>query len=302
MREKMVTTSMSTSPAHIGPLTTIFSAPSSCASSTGCIAYAMSNSGFMLRPTTSNDCFPWDFKEDGYYSPGLCPDRFTTACPVTQDGIETAICCPTDLPFTCQPTFPYSNPGCYFVGSFNVLSSITSICSSEGGPQPSFGDSPKTFFAYGIRIQNAVKTTPVGIPLPPETPTTRFTDTTSSTQAKPEPPTSSSLYTSPTTTPTTTVNSQVSILANSAVGGIAIGVIGAMALGAIGTFLLMSRRRRRNSSPPPLPPKDFIPACRRSSLNATHELDGRDSPTEMPSWDERIPRGPNRPMAWELPA
>jgi hypothetical protein len=108
----------------IGKLTTTFTAPLSCASSTGihivgcgrdCIWWAEG-------PLNTRDCYPSDYTPylSHYYSPGICPSGYTAAC-TSQHSLgrvtETVqTCCPTALGYDYQcvdPTWPWhSSLGC----------------------------------------------------------------------------------------------------------------------------------------------------------------------------------------------
>ncbi|KAI4870531.1 hypothetical protein F4820DRAFT_259283 [Hypoxylon rubiginosum] len=97
---------------------------------------------------------------------------------------------------------------------------------------------------------------------------------------------------------------QVNALAGSTIAGIAGGVIGALLLGVVGTFVFMRRSKLRKSSRSSRPafekPVPDDQSHIRASMNVQHELDEQRNPSEMPSWDEQNPHGPNKPMAWEM--
>ena len=91
----------------LGPLTTIFRAPSSCTTTTPQIyqIWTGKESRYEQGPlfTSGSNCFPSGYNplSDNYYSPGFCPHGYTAACTRTGSQrtatqTETAlICCPT---------------------------------------------------------------------------------------------------------------------------------------------------------------------------------------------------------------
>ncbi|XXG98638.1 hypothetical protein Hte_004964 [Hypoxylon texense] len=97
---------------------------------------------------------------------------------------------------------------------------------------------------------------------------------------------------------------QVNTLAESTIAGIVGGVIGALLLGVGGTLVFMRRSKLREMSRSSRPPPEKSIAAdesqTRASTDAPHELDEQRDPSEMPSWDEQNPGGPNKPPAWEM--
>ncbi|KAK3312354.1 hypothetical protein B0H66DRAFT_608623 [Apodospora peruviana] len=115
----------------IAPLTTTFTAPVSCASSTGIHIVACdggSGKGCVwwaegpLVPAAS-DCYPRSYDPflGNYYSPGICPSGYTPAC-TSRNTLATLTetvytCCPTALGYTYNcigtPEFKWqSSLGC----------------------------------------------------------------------------------------------------------------------------------------------------------------------------------------------
>ncbi|KAK1750932.1 hypothetical protein QBC47DRAFT_309067 [Echria macrotheca] len=97
----------------LGALTATFSPPASCTESFG-HAYLL---GTQFAPTyygpaTTDGCFPRNYiaARDAYYSPGVCPAAYTSACSSTNvigSLTETAItCCPTG--FDCNTQLEFS--------------------------------------------------------------------------------------------------------------------------------------------------------------------------------------------------
>lgn len=94
---------------NIGPLTSTFTPPASCSESTGWYKIwtpSVDSLGTTSQyyndfrgPYSVNDCLPSGYSPgQNYYSPGVCPSGYTSAC--TRDGdfakpSETRIvCCP----------------------------------------------------------------------------------------------------------------------------------------------------------------------------------------------------------------
>ncbi|KAK4205700.1 hypothetical protein QBC40DRAFT_1403 [Triangularia verruculosa] len=99
--------------AAIGPLTTTFSAPSSCSTAFSNFYEVFEgdkDSSYVQGPLfpTHKDCFPsgYDPAPTKYYSPGFCPQEYTAACSSIRTSstvTETAIaCCPNyGVKYTC---------------------------------------------------------------------------------------------------------------------------------------------------------------------------------------------------------
>ncbi|KAK4175897.1 hypothetical protein QBC36DRAFT_17249 [Triangularia setosa] len=99
--------------AAIGPLTTTFSAPSSCSTAFSNfyeVFEGEKESSYVQGPLfpTHKDCFPsgYDPAPTKYYSPGFCPQEYTAACSSLRTSstvTETAIaCCPNyGVEYTC---------------------------------------------------------------------------------------------------------------------------------------------------------------------------------------------------------
>ncbi|KAK3315777.1 hypothetical protein B0H66DRAFT_270756 [Apodospora peruviana] len=113
MTSTTVTTSTTTNPILLGPLTTTFTPPASCASSTGihivatycgpddpnpagCVYWAEGP----IQPAT--ECYPPKHNPTvrRYYSPGLCPSGYTPGC-TSRAIVETTV---TETIYTCCPT------------------------------------------------------------------------------------------------------------------------------------------------------------------------------------------------------
>lgn len=114
-----------------GSLTTTFTPPSACSSDFSRIYFVSSDNGwyFAQGPVSLGSCFPSGFggQESEFYSPGLCPSGYSTACSrLNHIGSVTETiftCCPTSLPYTCRTTVSGKPGG--FGGCKSELSSGT---------------------------------------------------------------------------------------------------------------------------------------------------------------------------------
>lgn len=128
---------------NAGPLTTTFTAPSSCATATGLYQIWPETDSYYYEqgPLASRtECFPsgYDATPSQYYSPGLCPNGYTPACSstdiVSSTATETAYtCCPTAAAYTCAGNVgdlgaSETNLGCTTTfGGDIVIAKITAI-------------------------------------------------------------------------------------------------------------------------------------------------------------------------------
>ncbi|ORY67744.1 uncharacterized protein BCR38DRAFT_319849, partial [Pseudomassariella vexata] len=86
-----------------GPLTTTFTAPSSCSTDLSKLYQVVTNGGeeyWAQGPINLGSCFPSGYggKTSEYYSPGVCPSGYKPACTgtnVKEMATETVYtCCP----------------------------------------------------------------------------------------------------------------------------------------------------------------------------------------------------------------
>lgn len=134
---------------NAGPLTTTFTAPSSCATATGLYQIWPEADSYYYEqgPLASRtECYPsgYDPSPSQYYSPGLCPNGYTPACSRTGVVSSTATeiaytCCPTAAVYTCADTIDglaasQTYLGCTMTFDLNVvLARITAI--SDGNTE-----------------------------------------------------------------------------------------------------------------------------------------------------------------------
>ncbi|KAI1471659.1 uncharacterized protein F4812DRAFT_187933 [Daldinia caldariorum] len=120
----------------LGPLTTTFTPASGCNSILSGIVYTQTlpdgntstHKYHSLGPSATSECYPPGFEpESGFYSPGICPSGWWSACG-TVDAIATvtetrATCCP--LGYVCiqqpDPTETWSTLSC----SSSAISSVS---------------------------------------------------------------------------------------------------------------------------------------------------------------------------------
>ncbi|PMD57916.1 uncharacterized protein K444DRAFT_533093, partial [Hyaloscypha bicolor E] len=94
----------------VGSLTTTFTPPSSCLASFQTTGWSQSltNLGFLFAgPVTTSGCMPdnFQFSSTNFYSPGICPVGYTTAC---HSSIPVGTL--TETVVTCCPTFVLRKP------------------------------------------------------------------------------------------------------------------------------------------------------------------------------------------------
>ncbi|KAF4629351.1 hypothetical protein G7Y89_g8796 [Cudoniella acicularis] len=91
----------------LGPLTTTFTPPPSCSSSFAHVYISTDpgGTGAFGGPVTTDGCLPSNYQDPYiyYYSPGICPSGYTTAC-----SSWTALGPVTEMVVTCCPGFGYS--------------------------------------------------------------------------------------------------------------------------------------------------------------------------------------------------
>ncbi|KAH8658095.1 hypothetical protein BX600DRAFT_63225 [Xylariales sp. PMI_506] len=84
----------------IGPLTTTFTPPASCTNDfTNYYQMWTGDLGVfdIAGPYTTESCFPSGYNpaRSEYYSPGICPAGYKTACSsVDTNGVTAVTCCP----------------------------------------------------------------------------------------------------------------------------------------------------------------------------------------------------------------
>lgn len=84
-------------------LTTTFTRPASC-TQTGIMYFPIDERRYFLlqgEPAVSTECYPSGYSPErtAFYSPGICPSGYTTACSALETS-ETV----TETLYTCCPT------------------------------------------------------------------------------------------------------------------------------------------------------------------------------------------------------
>ncbi|KAF7631364.1 hypothetical protein AFLA_012222 [Aspergillus flavus NRRL3357] len=96
-------TRLDTTATNIGPLTTRFTPPASCSDIRTRVFYDIIPKLEMgCEGPGGNECCPPNWRDDVYYSPGMCPAGYQTCTlPTSKQRIETtAMCCPDN--FACN--------------------------------------------------------------------------------------------------------------------------------------------------------------------------------------------------------
>lgn len=265
----------------IGPLTTTFSAPSSCTTNTPRIYQIHTGKeynyvqGPLFKP--GSDCFPSGYvpSPSAYYSPGVCPQGYTPACtnllPIQTalaPATETAyICCPTALSYTCVGKDENASLGCTtsfsrvhgVIGATVIKDGVTGdygvFTESEGGFA---AHSIQVRFQEGPRIQNVPQ-----VPQDSSSQTTTASTTTTTTLSGTSQRTTVATISMPiqtsqteTTPPAVKTETKTEGVSTGAAIGIAIGsaIAGILLVGLVALFFFLRWRRKRK--PPPVPPKE----------------------------------------------
>ncbi|KAF3062417.1 hypothetical protein GL218_03837 [Daldinia childiae] len=315
-----------TAATSLGPLTTTFSPPSSCFPLSPYTDTVDGTQIYKVGTVSADDgCLPPDWVVNGYYSPGICPSGYTEVCEAPGDNVVTTVCCPYyhfDY-FQCYPGVKLGSYGCGYYTTFqggefaNILAPSIQILNAASDTDSLTGSTS----SRGSRPTGSVTSSGV---IPTGSTNTINSDLSTSNTANPgvgTSPSDISAVDTSTQNDSDSSSSGVRILGNGAIAGIVVGVVGALILGAACTFFYMRRRLASNPppsspssspSPPVLPPRNPELAIHElhdksrppemPESNALYELHEPHSQSEMPTWSEHNPQGPNKPMAWELPA
>ncbi|KAI1807302.1 hypothetical protein F4811DRAFT_549983 [Daldinia bambusicola] len=322
----------------IGPLTTTFTPPASCFPETPMSIDKSGSIALRIGTVSAGDgCLPDDWVLGGYYSPGTCPDRYHVACEVAGEQFTSTVCCPlyNGALLKCYPTLEAESYGCGFTTqeTYGLATSILAPSFMILNPPDGASSSAAPTSLYSYSQSRSTRST--------RSTTSRSTSsssdarpTGSTSTADPSPSTSEATGPSrvpdagpsPSDFPTLDVPSKDRsdssdpggrIITRGEIAGIILGILGALVLGAAVMFFFMRRRSAKNRkqspsspSPPPASPLSRpLPELHDKSRppempdsNALYELHVPHAQPEVPAWNERNPQGPNRPMAWELPA
>ncbi|KAI1441818.1 hypothetical protein F5Y02DRAFT_287109 [Annulohypoxylon stygium] len=306
----------------LGPLTTTFSAPSTCnTGNTYSLGQDLTAVVWQVGPTNSVDgCMPSKWAVNGYYSPAVCPHGYTNACFMTQSNIETTICCPTNLDFSCYPGIAYNKFGCiYSTPTMAFTSLLIDYGHTTTGTYSDVTVTAQPIWAFSVQVQKAALISASPIATSDMTVLlidSATSDPTSSTNLSITSDTASVVQTASasTSSASTSTASPVGTLAGGAIAGIIAGVFGALALGIVGTFLFMRRRKTRDL-PSPHPDLKHSPSGQKYfnedertiyELDVEEkdisELDEQRRPSEMPSRATEKFRRSAKQIIWELPA
>ncbi|KAJ4397303.1 hypothetical protein N0V93_001527 [Gnomoniopsis smithogilvyi] len=254
---------------NAGPLTTTFTAPASCTTATGLYQIWDSNTyHFEQGPLASmTDCFPsgYDASASQYYSPGICPSGYTTACSSTDvlsaTVTETAYtCCPRGrVEYTCAASASGSHLGCTTVFGDNIgIAELTAISKGSTYSTQVIATVGEGISANGIAVRLRAGDFAT---------TGQTVLATATSQAAPNP------------TSTSSSSTKASGLSTVGIAGIGVGA-GALVFAIAGTlgFCLWVRRRKQKAfkksqspllpsypnrgPPPPRPPRPLEPPLR----------------------------------------
>ncbi|KAI3318447.1 hypothetical protein HD806DRAFT_540297 [Xylariaceae sp. AK1471] len=231
---------------NLGPLTTTFT-PSGADCSSTFIAYVYRNEWLQygVGGAASSACLPTNFNpyESHYYSPGLCPSGYTSACSAevsfsTRSALETeATCCPSaylchedrsDDPFGCWSCF--IEPRTFAASAFFFSTDSAGVTTKI-----SFGTTTEVWSTNCIRAYGPIVRRVAG----------DISSVTSSTSSSPTD--SRSDYSTATATAPAAIGGD-----RKAAGGLSTGAAAGIGVGSglaafllIGTTVVLFRRRRR---------------------------------------------------------
>ncbi|KAH8647670.1 hypothetical protein BX600DRAFT_475705 [Xylariales sp. PMI_506] len=264
----------------VGPLTTTFTPPSTCninvynTVSTAEVCGPSSNvhacQYYQLGDQASTSvCLPsgWDPLSVAYFSPGICPDGYTTACSSTvstSGTVEThATCCPTG--YLCQTSVEfdwYSTDICYWP----VPSTVTFVYTQDVigvGPETitATGGGLAAINAYGVNIRWKAAD---------------FVSTTTSTSLSSTGLTTTSASTSQQETGTSRLGGGDELSTGAKAGiGVASAVIGILIIIAGAILYRRKVSRSLTSSPQQATPLDNVHPDQSKSTSQVAEIDGQ---------------------------
>ncbi|KKZ67812.1 hypothetical protein EMCG_06522 [[Emmonsia] crescens] len=241
------------------PLTSVFTPPASCSSSwTYEGEYYNSVTGGLLIQNAFNkrdtNCFPPLFEGTGrgqiqqVFSPGYCPDGYTSPAATTNNGVTTAVCCPSDYSyFSTLTTVNHFSQVTVFAGCISTFpeSSITTVLARGGVEklEQSAVTGPIAMWGQAILVQ--FRSEDLSLFISAST-TSSTTSSLSRTPNNDQPSPTSPPAALP---PPSDDNNQSPGLSPGAKAGVAIGAVSAVALLiALMLFIRRSRRRSRRNN------------------------------------------------------
>ncbi|OAX78659.1 hypothetical protein ACJ72_07030 [Emergomyces africanus] len=252
------------------PLTTVFTPPASCASSwTYEGAYYNSVTGGLLiqnaSPERDRNCFPPLFAGTGrgqiqqVFSPGYCPEGYASPAATTNNGVTTAVCCPSHYSYyTTLTSINFYSEFTIFAGCISTFppSSTTTVLARTGQESlvQSVVSGPINMWAQAIVVQFQSKDLSLftTASTTASSPTGTASHQTSTAPSPPEnnnqpPPTSQPTHLLPEANNDTQQRPELS---TGAKAGIAIGAASAVVLLLALVFFIRRSRRNRNGRLP----------------------------------------------------
>ncbi|KAJ5293682.1 hypothetical protein N7508_008503, partial [Penicillium antarcticum] len=270
------TSSVSTDGITTLAMTTIFTPPASCSSSWTFEPSGANNiaSGLLLQNAAASDnadpnCFPSGYTHFGRqmasiaFSPGYCPEGYTTANMVIHNPVTTAQCCPSNFEYLTMSMGEDSTyAGCtsMFPSSSSTIVTVRQV--SDESTQVS---GPITMWAQPLQIQ--VEATDSSL----------FTTATSTSASAAS---SSTATTSSTSSPASTSDASSSSSSSSGLSqsasigiGVGVGVGGALIIAALAFWFFRRRKAQKET------PKGMQPSYQRSAHPEASELGGSSQQT-----------------------
>ncbi|OJD19412.1 hypothetical protein AJ78_00586 [Emergomyces pasteurianus Ep9510] len=250
------------------PLTTVFTPPSSCSSSWTYedVYYNSVTGGLLLQnafTTRDRNCFPPFFAGTGrgqiqqVFSPGYCPDGYTSPAATTNNGVTTAVCCPSNYSyFTTLTSINFYSEVTIFAGCISTFpaSSTTTVLARKG--QESLVHSavtgPITMWGQAVLVQfksddlSLFTTASATSSSPTKTASVQTSTTPSPPANNNQPPPTAQ----PNPLPPAANGNQRPELSTGAKAGIGIGAASAVVILLALVFFIRRSRRNRNSHVP----------------------------------------------------
>ncbi|EAW07054.1 uncharacterized protein ACLA_087600 [Aspergillus clavatus NRRL 1] len=230
------------------PMVSVFTPPASCSSrwTYEASTYNGITSGVLIQNAffVDTECFPPGFQQNGrvlvnqVFSPGVCPEHYSTQQFLVRDSVTTATCCPSDFSFNGDPVYG----GCIstFTGATRVAARAGGFGSKDYITSTSISG---TYTMWGMPLVVQIESTDRALyatALPPSAAASSTLATTTSSSSL-----SSHSSASPIQPPIqTSVSSASSGLSAGAQAGVAAGAaVGALLI--LGLYILWRRGRRK---------------------------------------------------------
>lgn len=146
------------SPMSLGALTTTFTPPASCLSDLSGTSW--NGTVYYLGPASTGSCFPENYEppRSNYYSPGVCPYGYRSACSSVSGADTVVTCCPGTLTCNARTVAWASTLGCNSGWNSPDVETISPLTVIDGTSAVSVRTTVEPYgavnaFSYQIRFQ-----------------------------------------------------------------------------------------------------------------------------------------------------